>query len=142
MSKNLSAFLAQNARKVENRRIAVSNRFTDENGKPVEWEITCITAGENQRIRKDCVRNIPVSGKRGQLTQDFDTAAYQARLAACCVVFPDLNDKDLQNSYGVMGAEQLISAMLTPGEFDNLILAITDHNGFSTDGELIEEAKN
>lgn len=139
---NLSAFLAQNARKVENRKIAVSNRFTDENGKPIEWEIACITAGENQKLRKDCIRNVPVPGKRGQFTQDFDTAAYQARLAARCVVFPNLNDAELQSSYGVMGAEQLISAMLTPGEFDDLILTITEHNGFTEDGELVDEAKN
>lgn len=29
--------------------------------------------------------------------------------------FPDLNDKDLQDSYGVMGADSLLKAMLTPG---------------------------
>lgn len=139
---NLSAFLAQNAKKVDNRKIAASTRFVGADGKPMEWEITCITAGENQKIRKDSIRNIPVAGKRGQYTQDFDTAQYQAKLAVRCTVFPDLNDKELQDSYGVMGAEQLISAMLTPGEFDNYILAITELNGFNADGELIDEAKN
>lgn len=142
MANSLSAFLAQNARKPENRKIAVSDRFTGDNGKPIEWEITCITAGENQKIRKDCIRNVPVAGKRGQFTQDFDAAAFQAKLLTRCIVFPDLNDKALQDSYGVMSAEQLISAMLTPGEFDNLVLAITDHNGFNSEGELIDEAKN
>ena len=142
MAKNLSAFLAQNAKKVENRKCVVSPRFTDENGNPVEWEITCITAAENQKIRKDCIRNIPVPGKRGQYTQDFDTSLYQARLAVKCTVFPDLNDASLQESYGVMGAEALISAMLTPGEFDKHILAITELCGFTADGDLVDEAKN
>ena len=142
MAKTLSAFLAQNAKKVDNRKIAASPRFADENGNPMEWEITCITAGENQKIRKDSIRNIPVTGKRGQYTQDFDAAQYQAKLAVRCTVFPDLNDKELQDSYGVMSAEQLISAMLTPGEFDNYILAITELNGFNTEGELVDEAKN
>ena len=142
MAKSLSAFLAQNAKKVENRTVAASPRFTDENGKPVEWEITCITASENQKLRKESMRNVS-TGKRGQYTQDFDTALYQAKLATKCVVFPDLNDRDLQNSYGAMSAEQLISAMLTPGEFDTLILAIMELNGFTTtEGELVEEAKN
>lgn len=142
MANSLSAFLAQNAKKVGNRKIAASNRFIGEDGKPMEWEISCITAGENQKIRKDCIRNVPVNGKRGQFTQDFDTAQYQAKLAVRCTQFPDLNDKELQDSYGVMSAEQLISAMLTPGEFDNYILAITELNGFNTEGEIIDEAKN
>ena len=133
--------MAQNAKKVDNRKIAASPRFVDENGKPIEWEITCITASENQKLRKDSTRNVPTN-KRGQYTQDFDTALYQTKLATKCVVFPDLNDKELQDSYGVMSAEQLISAMLTPGEFDDLILAIVELNGFTTEGEMVDEAKN
>lgn len=142
MAKSLTAFLAQNAKKIENRKIAASPRFTDENGKPMEWEIACITAAENQKLRKDSIRNIPVAGKRGQYTQDFDTAAYQAKLAVKCTVFPDLNNAELQESYGVMGAEALIAAMLSPGEFDSYILAITELNGFNSEGELVDEAKN
>ena len=141
MAKSLSAFFAQNAKKVENRTVAVSGRFVDENGNPMEWEITCITASENQKLRKDSMRTV-ATGKRGQFSQEIDTALYQTKLATKCVVFPDLNDKDLQNSYGVMSAEQLIAAMLTPGEFDDLIISIVDLNGFTTEGELVEEAKN
>ena len=68
MAKSLSAFLAQNAKKVDNRKIALSPRFVDEKGKAMEWEITCITAAENQKLRKDSLRNIPIPGKRGQYT--------------------------------------------------------------------------
>lgn len=141
-NKSLSAFLAQNAIKVGNRKLIPSKRFLDENGKPVEWEIKSITADENQKLRKSCMRSVPVPGKRGQFTQDFDTASYQAKLAVKCVVYPDLNSQELQDSYSVMGAEQLISVMLTPGEFDNLIAEILEHNGFSDVGDLVEEAKN
>ncbi len=141
MAKSLSAFLAQNAKKVDNRKIAASPRFVDENGKPMEWEIACITASENQKLRKESTRNVPTS-KRGQYTQDFDTALYQAKLATKCVVFPDVNDKELQDSYGVMSAEQLISTMLTPGEFDDLILSIVELNGFTPEGEMVDEARN
>lgn len=139
---SLSAFFKQNAKQVENQKIVVSDRFRDENGKPVEWEISCISASENQKIRKNSIRNKPITGKRGQYTQEFDAAAYQSRLATRCIVFPDLNNKELQESYGAMDAEQLISAMLTPGEFDDLILNITDLCGFKTEEELVEEAKN
>ena len=142
MAKSLSAFMAQNAKKVENRKIVASTRFVGEDGKPMEWEIACITAGENQKIRKSCMRSVPVSGKRGQYTQEFDNAGYQAKLAVRCTVFPDLNDAELQESYGVMGAEQLISAMLTGGEFDEYISALLDLNGFTDKGDLVDEAKN
>lgn len=143
MAKSLSAFLAQNAKQIENKNIIASKRFTDENGEPMKWEITCITAGENQQLRKSCTKNIPVpGGKRGQFTQSFDTAAYQAKLAAKCTVFPDLNDAELQESYGVMGAEQLVAAMLNSGEYDEYISAILDHNGFADLSEEIDEAKN
>ena len=42
MAKSLSAFMAQNAKKVENRKIVASTRFVGEDGKPMEWEIACI----------------------------------------------------------------------------------------------------
>lgn len=142
MAKSLSAFLAQNAKRVDNRKIALSPRFIDENGEPVEWEITCITAAENQKLRKDSQRSVPVPGKRGQYTQEMDMARYQAKLAARCTVFPDFNNAELQESYGVMGAEQLAGTMLTPAEFDDLIIAITELCGFTAEGELVDEAKN
>lgn len=142
MANTLSAFFAQNAKKADNRKFVASNRFTGENGKPIEWEIASITAGENQKLRKSCMKSVPVSGKRGQYTQEFDTATYQAKLAVKCVVFPDLNDAALQESYGVMGAEQLVSAMLMPGEFDELVSTILEINGFTDVGELVDEAKN
>ena len=142
MAKTLSAFMAQNARQVDNKTVAVSDRFVDEDGKPVKWEICGITAGENQKLRKGCVKSVPVNGKRGQYTQEFDTAAYQTKLVTRCTVFPSLDDKALQESYNVMSAEQLISAMLTPGEFDDLVVAILELNGFNSEGELVDEAKN
>lgn len=142
MAKSLSAFMAQNAKKVDNRTLVASPRFTGEDGKPMEWEIRSITAGENAKLRKSCMRSVPVQGKRGQYTQEFDTHTYQAKLAAKCVVFPDLDNAELQESYGVMGAEQLVTTMLTGGEFDNLVATILDHNGFVDDAELEDEAKN
>lgn len=44
MAMSLSAFLAQNAKKVDNRFVVASSRFVDENGVPMKWEICCITA--------------------------------------------------------------------------------------------------
>ena len=49
----------------------------------------------------------------------------------------------LQAKYGVVGAEALIDAMLKPGQFIDLLLAVQEINGFSSDmDELRDEAKN
>ncbi len=142
MAKNLTAFFAQNARKVDNQFVVASERFTDENGKPAKWEICCITADENAAIRKTCMRSVPVPGRKGQYTQEFDASAYQAKISARCTVFPNLNDAELQASYGVMGAEKLLATMLTAGEFEDYSAKILELNGFTASEDLIDEAKN
>lgn len=143
MSKTLSAFFAQNAKKIDNVMFAASPRFTDpDTGKPIEWEICCITAKENAAIRKSCMRQIPVPGRKGQFTQDFDAHAYLAKVSVRCTVFPNLDDAELQNSYGVMGAEQLITTMLSAGEFEDYSTKVLEVNGFQTGEEMVEEAKN
>lgn len=142
MAKDLSAFLAQNAKKIENVHFAASNRFVDENGKPIEWEICCITAAENANIRKACMRSVPVIGKKGQYTQEFDANAYLALAAARCTVFPNLNDGELMASYHVNGAADLLTTMLTPAEFEDYSTKVLEVNGFQTGEEMVEEAKN
>ncbi len=143
MTKTLTAFLSQNAKKVDNVTYVASNRFVDpETNKSVPWEICCITAAENVAIRKSCMHMIQVPGKKGQFTQDFDANAYLAKVAVRCTVFPNLNDVELQKSYGVMGAEQLITTMLTPAEFEDYSTKVLQVNGFQSTDEMIEEAKN
>ena len=143
MSKNLTAFLAQNAKKIDNVTFTASERFTDPaTGGPMPWEICCITAAETAAIRKSCMRSVPVPGRKGQFTQDFDVNAYLAKVSARCTVFPNLNDAGLQQSYGVMGAEQLITTMLTPAEFEDYSTKVLNVNGFQSGEEMVDEAKN
>lgn len=143
MAKTLTAFLAQNAKKVENVHFAASPRFVDpETGEPMPWEICCITAAENAAIRKACMRTVQVPGKKGQFTQDFDANAYLAKVSVRCTVFPNLNDAELQQSYGVMGAEQLITTMLTPAEFEDYSTKVLETNGFQSEAEMVDDAKN
>lgn len=143
MATNLTAFLAQNAKKIDNVKFVASERFVDpESREPIPWEICCITAAENASLRKACIRTVPVAGFKGQFTQNFDTNAYLAKVAVRCTVFPNLNDAELQSSYGVMGAEQLITTMLTPAEFEDYSTKVLQVNGFQTGDEMVEEAKN
>lgn len=140
---NLSAFLSQNAVQNENIKYVASKRFLDAKKKSVEWEIQSITSDEDENIRKSCTKKVQIPGKRGQYTQETDYNKYLGLLAAKCTVFPNLNDAELQNSYGVMGAEAVLKVMLKPGEYQDLLKKIQEVNGFDIGlDELVEEAKN
>lgn len=140
---NLSAFMAQNAIQPEEIEFVASKRFVDENGKPIPWKIRCITSTEDEALRKVCTKRVPIPGKRNQYTQEVDYNLYLGKLAVACTVFPDLNDAELQDSYGVMGADVLLKTMLTPGEYVNYLTKIQEINGFDVDmQDLVDEVKN
>lgn len=143
MANSCSAFLAGNAKKIDNIKYAVSDRFVGENGDAIEWEIRAIDADENERLRNSCMRTYPVAGgRKGQTMRDVDESAYMAKLVACCTVYPNLNDAEMQDSYHVKSADKLVLKMLTPGEYANYCLKVVEHCDFDTAGELVEEAKN
>ena len=140
---DLSAFLAENAVQVENVKYIVSERFLDPQGNPVPWEIRCLTSAEDEALRKLCIRRVPVEGKRSQFTSELDLELYAGKLAAACTVFPNLNDRALQDSYRVMGAENLLKTMLTAGEYDGYLEKIQQVCGFGQGiQEEVEQAKN
>lgn len=140
---DLSCFLAQNAIKVENEKYVVSKRFLGADGKPVEWEIKCVTSEEDDKFRKDCTKRVPIPGKKNAYVPETDYNQYLGKLAVACTVFPNLNDKVLQDSYHVMGSDALLKTMLLPGEYAEYVAKVQSLNGFDSDmEELAEEAKN
>ena len=133
----------ENAIKVDNIKYAVSKRFLDKNKKPIEWEIRCVTSSEDEEIRKECTKHVPIPGKRNQYTLDTDYNLYLGKLASKCTVYPNLNDAELQNSYGVMGADVLLKTMLTAGEYADYLTKIQEVNGFDVSfEEKVDEVKN
>lgn len=143
MSKQtLSAFMRPNVEQVANARYAASPRFKGEDGKPLEWEICCISADEYAQIRSGCISHVPVVGKKNQFTQKLDTYKFQSKVCARCTVFPDLNNAELQNSWGVVKPEELVGTMLIGGEFDDYVTEVFRINGFKTENEMVDEAKN
>ena len=140
---DLSCFLSQNAVRAEHEKFAASRRFLGQNKKPVEWEIKAITSKEDEGLRKECTKRVPVTGKKGQYTQETDYNLYLGKLAAECTVYPNLNDKELQDYYHVMGADSLLKTMLTAGEYASYLERVQQVNGFDiTLEEQVEEAKN
>ena len=136
------AFMRPNVAEIKNACFAPSPRFVGEDGKPVEWEIRCISADEYAKIRSDCFIQERVPGKKNQVTQRLDIYAFQTRVAARCTVFPDLKDAALQDSWGVTKPEDLVGAMLIGGEFEDYIKEVLRVNGFKDETEPVDEAKN
>lgn len=140
---NFKMFMKGNKKKKENAKYAPTVSLVDENGKPLEWEFRHITSKENEDLREECTTEVPVTGKYGTYRNKFNASAYVAKLIAASTVVPDLNDAELQNSYGVMCAEDLLMEMVDdPGEYTDLAAYVQKMQGFKALQEDIEEAKN
>lgn len=139
---NFSAFMAGNALKGETVKYVASKRFMDK-GKPIEWELQAIDSETDEALRKESTKKVPVAGKRGQYTSETDTDKYIGKMCVACIVFPNLNDAELQDSYGVKSADALIKKMLLPGEYTELKAKVMEVNGYDMSmEELVDEAKN
>ena len=75
--------------------------------------------------------------------KEIDFPLYLSKLATASVVFPDLQNIELQNAYNVMSGEDLIKKMLTSGEYYRLLDVVKEVNGFEESAEeLLDEVKN
>jgi hypothetical protein len=139
---DLQAFFMQNAIAAPVIEYVASKRFVGADKKPVAWKIQPITNEENDAIISQCKKKSYIPGTR-ETQVATDQEKYAAMVLAKCIVYPNLNDAALQDSYQAVGAEKLIKKMLTPGEYTNLFLAVQDANGYDTGmEEKIKEAKN
>ncbi len=139
--KDLKFFLRQNAALPKNEEVEVTQRFKDENGNPIKFEIKPISNELDDELRKQNTRQ--VKRAKGVYVPELDNQGYLADMTIRAVVYPDLNDKELQDSWGVMDAKELINAMLLPGEYNVLLQAIQQLNGWDLSlDDIKEEAKN
>lgn len=135
--RSLAAFMAQNVKRAENVLYSASDRISQ------PFEIETITSGEYQGIRARCMIMVQTPDKKkGSFTQIVNTAALQTQLCVRCTAFPDLHNQELQDSFGVRGAEALLNALLLPGELEDYFTAVMKANGFKDTDDLVEEAKN
>lgn len=139
----IKAFFSENAVRTENVEVEVSKRFVDENKKPIPWEIRVLDSNEFDRIVNQCKKRVPDPSNPRQQMTITDSKQLVDRLIVETVVSPNLNDLELQNSYGVMDADGLVKKMLTPGEYVDLGAAVQQAQGFEVGmSEKIKEAKN
>lgn len=143
MSK-FSKFMKVNKIQKKNEKYAPTKSICDENGTPLEWEFKHITAKENEKMRDSCMVEVPVTGKPNLYRPRIKTGLYMQKLVAASVVFPDLYDAELQDSYDVKTPEDLLFAMVDdPGEYNDLCAWVQQFQGFTSSFEdKVDEAKN
>ena len=141
---DLSRFLKANKIKRENTTFAATKSLVDAKGNPLPWTIKPLTTKENDAIRDECMIEVPVKGKPNMFSPKLDTSKYIGKMICACVVEPNLYDKDLQDSYGVMSPDDLLKEMIDdPGEYQEFATFVQNFNGFNTTLEdKVEEAKN
>lgn len=141
---NFNAFMKANKKEKSNAKYAPTTSMVDEKGNPLEWEFRHLPSKENEELRDECMIDIPVTGKPNLYRQKFMTKDYLVGLIVRCTVVPNLQDEELQDSYGVIKPEDLVYAMIDdPGEYSDLCAWLQKFNGFTeTLDEKVEEAKN
>lgn len=139
--KDLKFFLKQNTIPVENQEVEVSKRFKDDAGNTVKFEIKSISNEMDDALRKQNTRQVKKA--KGVIVPELDQQKYFVDLVLKSLVYPDLDDKELQDSWGVMDSRELINAMLLPGEYTALLQEVQKINGWDINIEDIkEEVKN
>ena len=133
---DLSVFLKENRKARENVFYCAGRDIKDSEGNIVKWEIRPISTSEEEKIREECT---DCSGGRYKLNVN----RYIEKMIAEAVVFPNLYDAKLQDSYGVKSPEALVKEILDePGDYSRLAKFVQELNGFKSLREDIEEAKN
>ena len=106
-------FYRENRQDRREREVILSERLAADGGQMV-FRIRPMSQRENEEIWLRC----------GE-----DEKKYEGAVLAESVVFPDLKDAALQNSYGVVGAERLLAKLLLVGEYERLRMAVEEING-------------
>ena len=106
-------FYRENRKDRGEREVLLTERLAQDGGQML-WRIRPMSQRENEDIWRRC----------GE-----DEKRYEGAVLAESVVFPDLRDAKLQNSYGMAGAERLLGRLLLAGEYDRLWMAVEEING-------------
>lgn len=140
-SQNLTAFLKNNVEIVNQVEYVASNRIKvgDE---PVAWKINVLQNKAIDKLRNRYTKMIK-DGKTGVTREKFDSQGFNDAMLLESIVYPNLDDMELQDSWGVNDPLELVKAMLTPGEYADLLNAVVEAQGFEVGmDEKVRAVKN
>lgn len=136
-------FMKKNKIERKNAFYAATKSLVDESGKPLMWELRPITSRQAELIREECMKRVPDPDNPKQYTLDLNSRRYVAKLICASVVVPNLNNKELQDSYGVANPEDLLLELVDdPMEYNKLAKFVQHNSGITSLNEDIETAKN
>lgn len=123
----------------ETKEVIISDRFKDENGKPLPFKLRKIDSETSEALMKRCRRKERVNG---QIINEIDNTKYTKLLVLACVVSPNFKDSEMCDYYKVVNPEDVPSRMLSIGEFSRLSDEIMKFNDFDTPEGVEDEVKN
>jgi hypothetical protein len=128
----------------ENEKFAPTTSLKDEKGEALKWEFKHITSKENENLRESNTIDVPITGKPNLFRPKLNTSKYISDMIVASTVYPDLYDKELQDSYGVKTPQDLIFAIVDDaGEYQDFCVWMQKYQGFAdTIDDKVEEAKN
>lgn len=136
---DITKFMKKNGKVDETFEYTPTGRFTDDEGNAIPWVFKKLNIDEYERIREECTSiNFADKGKT-----KFNNTLFNKKFVCNSVVEPNLNNAELQDSYGVKKAEDLVTKLFdNAGEYYQLLAHLLEVNGFKSVGEYAEEAKN
>ena len=140
-SQNLTAFLKNNVEIVNQVEYVASNRIKA-GDEPVAWKINVLQNKVIDKLRNRYTKMIK-DGKTGVTREKFDSQGFNDAMLLESIVFPNLDDMELQDSWCVNDPLELVKAMLTPGEYADLLNAVVEAQGFEVGmDEKVRAVKN
>ena len=140
---NFSRFMKENKKARENAQFPATKSLLDENGEPMLWTIRPLLTKDNNRITEECMEEIPVTGKPNVFRPKLNMDKYLSKMLCHCIVYPELNNAELQDSYGVERPEDLLKEMIDdPDEYNALVTFVQNYSGIKDINEEVDEAKN
>lgn len=138
---DLKAFLKENV--IEKAPVLyVASKRMVANGEPVEWHLRCLSNEEMEKLTQRNTKREPIKGTR-DFKEKFDNVQFAMDMVVASVQYPPLANPELQESYGVVGEEDLLKAMLTPGELTDLQGAVAEACDYEAGmADKIKQAKN
>ena len=139
---NLNQLMKENVKEPDYVEYQPSKRLVDENGEPQTWLLRPLSTKEYDKVTARHAQKI--RNKMGKVVDEYiDNEAVVADLTLESLVEPskeDLQQKELQDSWGVFNPTDLLKAILNlPGEYADLLMKVQEIAGF--DVFAVEQAR-
>ncbi len=114
-------YLKQNKKPRKPIEIIVSDNFVDEDGNPAPFVLRIITSEEADALAESCMEPVIDPHTRKKIGSEVNQKRLQHELLVKSIVKPDLENKEMQESWGARNASELLTNMLDMLEKQTLL---------------------